>query len=109
GGGGGGLVSGGRSPRGGTPLRPPRRFRHELHAAGAFKLKREPHRLLDAAAGGDDAVVAQNEGLVIAKAARHRPAARLVDDEVGRLGEHRHASAEDRAVVPDWQQWSAER
>jgi len=44
----------------GEQLRSARRFRHELHAAGPFKLKREPHRLLDAAAGGGDAVVAQN-------------------------------------------------
>jgi hypothetical protein len=52
----------------GEQLRSARRFRHELHAAGPFKLKREPHRLLDAAAGGDDAVVAQNERLMPGRA-----------------------------------------
>src|ERR1700738_4854578 len=65
----------------GEQLRSARRLGHKLHAAGAFKLQREPHRLLDAAAGGDDAVVAQNERLMTAEATRDRPAARLVDDE----------------------------
>jgi hypothetical protein len=93
----------------GEQLRPARRLGHELHAACPFKLEREPHRLLDAAAGGDDAVVAQNECLLIAEAARDRLAARLVDDEVGRLGEHRHARAEDRAVVSERQQRPVKR
>src|SRR5215475_7482731 len=60
----------------GEQLRSARRLGHQLHAAGPFKLQREPHRLLDAAAGGDDAVVAQNKCLMIAEAARDRPAAR---------------------------------
>ena len=41
----------------GKQLRSARRFRHELHAAGAFEFQREPHRLLDAATGGDDAML----------------------------------------------------
>ena len=34
------------------------RFGQQLHAAGAFELQCKPYRLLDAAAGGDDAMVA---------------------------------------------------
>jgi hypothetical protein len=97
------ILSVGEQPRSA------RRLGHQLHAAGPLKLEREPHRLLDAAAGSDDAVVAQNECLMIAEAARDRPAARLVDDEVGRLREYRHARAEDRAVVSHRQQRPAER
>src|SRR6266446_3960589 len=57
----------------------------KLHAAGPLELQGEPDRLLDAAAGGDDAVVAENQRLMLAEAARDRLAARSVDDEVGGL------------------------
>ncbi len=85
------------------------RFGQELHAAGAFELQCEPYRLLDAAAGGDDAVVAQDQRVAVAKAACHRLAACRVDDEVGGLGEDRHAVVEDRTVVADRQQRPPER
>jgi hypothetical protein len=79
------------------------RLGQQLHATGALELQCEPHRLLDAAAGGHNAVVAQNERRMIAQAPCDRLAAGRVDDEVGRLGEDRDTFAEDRAVVADRQ------
>src|SRR5437763_17125450 len=67
----------------GDEFRPARPFGHELHAARAFELERDPHRLLDAAPGGDDAMVAQDQGAVLAAAARHRRPALGRDDEIG--------------------------
>src|SRR5215468_8042427 len=53
----------------GDQFRSARPLGHELHPAGALELERDPHRLLDAASRGDDAVVAQNERAVLAETA----------------------------------------
>src|SRR2546421_12012154 len=65
-------VFGGEVLAFGDEYRPARPFGHKLHAASAFELERDPHRLLNAAPGGHDAVVAQDQGAVLAEAARHR-------------------------------------
>src|SRR5262245_4369437 len=73
----------------GDEFRPARPLGHELDPAGALELERDPNRLLDAAPGRDDAVVAQDERTVLAEAPRHRLAALLGHDEIRRLGENR--------------------
>src|SRR5947207_9077983 len=63
-------------------LRAARPFGHELHPAGALQLQCDPNRLLDAAPGRDDAVVAKEHRVVLTQAARHRRAALGRADEV---------------------------
>ena len=94
----------------GDKLRPAGGFRKQLRLAGLFQLDRGPHRLLDAAAGGDDAVIAQDQRGVCAEAARHRLAALLIDDEIGGLRKNRQpAFGEIAAGVADGDQRRAER
>src|SRR6267154_3771560 len=84
-------------------------FGQKLHPAGALELDGDPDRLLDAAAGRDDAVVAQDQGDVRPKVVRHLLAALRRDDEVAGLGKDRQLLVEIARLVVHRYEFLAER
>ena len=84
-------------------------LRQHLDAAGALELDREENCLFDGAAGGDDAVIAQDHHAALAERLGDGLAARLIDDEIGGLGEDRHAGGEHGAVIAHRAELFAER
>src|ERR1700722_18994752 len=85
-------------------------FRQKLGLTSLFQLDGTPYRLRDAAAGGDDTVVAQDQRRMPAEAARHRLAALLSDDAVGGFRKNRQpAVGKISCGIADRDQWLAER
>ncbi len=84
-------------------------FGQHLYLAGFLQQHGGHHRLLDRAAGGDDAMVAQQQRVVAGEAGRDRLAKIRGDDEIAGAVEHRQPVAEHRTLVTDREQRAAER
>lgn len=98
-----------RLVRRGDQLGAARGFRDDLHPARVFEKDRQIYGFLDCSAGRHDAVIPQQEHLVLAEASCHRLTERLRDDQIGGIGKHRQFLEEYRPVMPNRLNRNAER